>query len=135
MFDTTTIGYELPVGGISGVEKEKVSKSKGSSRSSGHQESLFPEKIMEERKKGKTSSSTTTTASITTTTKTASSSIPTTKKLLQSNHKTIQSLYKNECVKAQDFVNAMVGSTTSNNNDDDVTSSPESCLELKMDSG
>jgi maltose-binding protein MalE len=95
---------------------------------------------MEERKKGKTSSSTVT-ATITTTTKTvASSTIPTNKKLLQSNHKTIQSLYKNECVKAQDFVKEMVGSTSKDDGndvevDDDVASSPESCLELKMDSG
>mmetsp|Transcript_26476 Transcript_26476/g.43711 ORF Transcript_26476/g.43711 Transcript_26476/m.43711 type:complete len:543 (-) Transcript_26476:1205-2833(-) len=134
---------------IPGVDKNKKKSRRGV------QESLFPDDEVEEKQKSCASASS---ASVTTAvgsslvlapkkkvTPSSSSSVASGKKCGVSssaqNHKTIQSLYKNECVKAQDFVKSMIGSEPQmeeeeeGEEEEDVTSSPESCLELKMDSG
>ena len=136
---------------IPGVDKNN--KKKKSRR--GVQESLFPDDEVEEKQKSCASASVA--AAVTTAvgsslvlapkkkvTPSSSSSVASGKKCGVSssaqNHKTIQTLYKNECVKAQDFVKSMIGSEPQmeegeGEEEEDVTSSPESCLELKMDSG
>lgn len=116
------------------------------------QESLFPEEDEgEDRKSAATTAVATTVASLPKKKVTpssvsgkkggvSSSSSSNTKDKSVQNHKTIQSLYKNECVKAKDFVTSMFGSATKDHGgekmeEDGAASSPESCLELKMDSG
>jgi len=137
-FSTTTSSANVR-GGV-GSKKKKRSV----------QESLFPEEEEGEERK---SAVATTVASLTKKKVTpssasgkkggvsSSSSSNNTKDKSVQNHKTIQSLYKNECVKAKDFVNSMFGSATKEDHggekmeEDGAASSPESCLELKMDSG
>jgi len=116
------------------------------------QESLFPEEDEgEDRKSAATTAVATTVASLPKKKVTpssvsgkkggvSSSSSSNTKDKSVQNHKTIQSLYKNECVKAKDFVTSMFGSATKDHGgekmeEDGAASSPESCLELKIDSG
>jgi len=116
------------------------------------QESLFPEEDEGEDRKSAATTVVTTVASLPKKKVTpssasgkkggvsSSSSSNNNKDKSVQNHKTIQSLYKNECVKAKDFVSSMFGSATKIHGgeqmeEDGAASSPESCLELKMDSG